>query len=259
MTTPDTEPTGTLAQLAQVRSQNATQAKTGEEQTTEEVIEAKTEEVPAQEVVEAAPPAPAEEDGDIKIGDRTFKTSAEAVKYAEQLIHEKEIAEAHSMGVQEALAASRVAPVAEVKEEEDFETKFYTDPKGTLKQLEESAVQKATQKIKAEQQVEDQWRMFDEENPDLAGQRSIAQLTLQENWETIGKMTDIPKARKLLATKVRAKFQEWADRSKPRTELPNRGGQVVSSGSQSVTPTTQTKKEEKPLDFAAQLRANRKR
>lgn len=270
-------PRSTLNDLAEIRAQARAQAssKKTEEVPVEEPkkeeetpVEAKTEETPPAKAAEGeeAPvakveEAPAEEE-EIRIGDQVFKSTAEAIKYAEQLAHDKEISDAHAMGIQEALAASRPAVVSEEPQEDTFDAEFYADPKKTLQKVKESAKAEVKQELKREQAIEEQWRTFEDENPDLVGYRELAKRVLQDNWETIGKMTDVPKARKILATKTRAFFQDYIDRAKPRTELPTKPAQVVSSGSPSgssgVTPAS-AKKEEKPLDFVSQLKANKKR
>lgn len=264
----------TLNELAQIRAEARNQVSKKTEETpveaaaegdpapaAEETVQAATTEGEAAPAAEAAPApaaAPAEEEVLIKIGDQTFKTESAAIEYANKLAHEKEVNEAYNSGIQEAIAAAK--PAAAPAAEEDFDTKFYTDPKSALAEVQRKARDEAVAAIRAEQTAAEQWRLFEEENPDLVGQRDIAQKVLQDNWETLGKMTDYEKARKILATKVRGKFQQWAEAAKPRTELPAKKGQVVSAGgSQSVTPAAPAKKVEKPLDFVSQLKANRKR
>lgn len=254
----------TLKELAAVREQARSQASGKKEEVdpntevpNEEEKEDTKVDSPEEEKPAAAASAEVEEETLIRIGDKTFKTQSEAIKYAESLEHEKEVAEAHSLGIQEALNATREP--AEIPPEENFEEKFYADPKSALKDLKTQAVSEATAIIKAEQKAESMWKQFFDENPDLEGQRKVAEVILRENWDTLGKMTDVPKAMKILATKTRSVFQDYVDRLKPRTELPNKGGQAVSSGSGSVTPTKKVEKQEEPLDFVSQLKNSRRR
>lgn len=245
----------TLKELAAIREQAKSQARgKGEEVDPNIPVKEEIEEPPKIEEKIAA----VEPEELIRIGDKTFKTQSEAIKYAEGLEHQKEIAEAHTLGVQEALNATRIA-APEVPIEENFEEKFYSDPKSTLKELEERAVAKAEARIDAKVRAENLWKQFEDENPDLSGHRKIAEMVLRDNWETLGKMIDIPKAMKILATKTRSVFQDYNDKLKPRTELANRSGQVVSSGSESVTPPKKEQKVEEALDFVTQLKNSRRR
>lgn len=203
---------------------------------------------------EVAAEAADDDEGPIRIGDREFTSSKEAIKYAEELEREKLISEAHHAGIREALEATR-KPEAPVPEpEDDFEQRFYTNPKGVIKEVEEKAVQKALSLIDQQNKREKLWKDFLDEHPDI--RRKDAERILQENWETIGKMTDLMKAQKALASRVRAEYEEIRNLGKPRTELPAKK-QVLSpsGGKPSVTPA---KKEEKPLSFAQELRSLRK-
>lgn len=244
----------------QTKSQASLRAKDEEPPKTEEPIKEETEtppepvEAPSEEAPKVEAPAPEKEEEElIVIGGQVFKTQSEAIKYAEQLAREKEIAEAHAAGAHEAIRALR--PQEEKPQEDNFEEKFYTDPKGTLEGIKKSARDEAIAFVKQEAKREEQWKKFFDENPDLEGERELCEQELYhpEKWNMYKNM-EVNQAMKVLATKVRARFQAWEERKKPRKELPSKGGQVVSHGSNHVTSHVTSKKSEAPLDFAAQLR-----
>lgn len=224
----------------------------------EPAVEASPEAPPAQSLEEATP-AVEEAPTLIKIGSQTFTSQAEAIKYAESLEAEKLTADAYAEGMRHAIerVGQPVAPPPPPPVEEDFDAQFYSNPKEYLTKVKEQAKNEALGLIKAEQRKEQLWRDFFREYPDLDGQQRLCELTLNENWEVLGKMTDLPKAMKILATKTRAIFQDYNERTKPRTELPNVVPRSVSGAP--VPNVTPQKKVEAPLDFASQLRTMKKR
>lgn len=228
--------------------QGASPVAAGEE--TAEVETEVTEEPTTQE-------AGAEDETVIRIGDKEFKTQAEAIKYAESLEEENLRTNLYNQGVRDALAAGQQAQTVQAEPEEDkFEEKFYSDPKGTLKEIRSQATQDAVAIMKAEVAREKQWDIFLNKYPDV--RRKDAERVLGENWETIGKMTDVDKAMGALANKVRSDYEEIVNLAKPRTELGNKRGQVVSPSGGSARGVTQSKKDDKPLDFVSQMRTLKK-
>jgi hypothetical protein len=205
---------------------------------------------------EETPAAPAGEvEEPIRINGQIFATQREAFAYADQLAREKELTDAHAQGIREALEATR-QPVATAPEPEDnFEERFYSNPKEELKNLKAQATAEAVQIIKAEQAREKIWNDFLNENPDI--RRKDAERILSENWDVIGKMTDLKQGQKVLAQKVRAEYDEITQLTKPRTVLADKKQVQSPSGGapKGVTP----KKEEAPLAFAQQMRTLFKR
>lgn len=255
----------TLAQLARAREEAKGTARTGQGGSTrdenEELpegaapIEARAE---SDAVETEAAPQRKEEETLITIGGQTFKTQREAIAYAEQLEREKLLAEAHAAGIQEALRATRPIPQEEPVED-NFEEKFYANPKEALREVEERATKKALEQIERTTNRENLWKQFFDENPDLAGSRQICEMVLNQNWDTLGQMTDVPKAMKVLATKTRSLFQSYNDRMKPRTELPNKSGQVLSTGGNVRPNVTPQKKDDAPLDFVSEMKRMKSR
>lgn len=193
----------------------------------------------------------------IRIGDKEFKTQAEAIKYAESLESDKLVSEAYNQGMRDTLQQSQAQVAPPPPEEDKFDEEFYTNPKEKLKKIKDEAIREALATVQAEQRKENLWGQFLNENPDI--ERRDAERILNENFETIGKMTDVAAAMKVLATKTRAEYQRMAERLAPRKELPNRGGQAVSTGNSNGAGVTPQKKVEKPLDMFSQLRSLRKR
>lgn len=197
--------------------------------------------------------APEEKEEPIILNGKEFSSTKEALKYAEQLEQEKLIAEARNMGIQDALQYQSQQVAAQVPAQEDnFDEKFYGNPKETLRQVKEEAKSEALSIIRAEQQRENLWSTFLSENPGI--RRKDAERVLNENWETIGKMTDVPKAMKILAQKVKADYDEIEFQRKPRSELPETKRQAVSAGRGESGSVTPAKKEERPLTLTEQMR-----
>lgn len=215
---------------------------------------------------EATAPEPVALDTPIKIHGKEFRTAREAEDYVASLEQEKAkleeeklVSESYNQGIRDALQAQQ-APVAPVpQEEENFEEKFYANPKETLVRMKEQAKQEAIAVIEAERKKEALWNQFFSENPDLDGQRQICETVLQQNWDVLGNMTDIPKAMKILATKTRAVFQGYMDRVKPRVELPKTQVQAVSSGMAQAPSVTPSPRKEESLDFVAEMKKMRRR
>jgi len=244
---------GMMAEVAEVNELAKNQAQTGEEMELPVggVVDEPAVEAAAEPDAEAAPVASAPVE--IRIGDQLFSSHADAMKYAETLANDKLINESYQMGVRDSMKtqAQDVAPVVE----ENFEEKFYSDPKGTLKSIEDTAVQKALNTIRAEQNRENLWKLFFDENPDLSGHRSICEHVLSQNMEVLGPMQDLDKARKILATKTRSVFQAYNEAAKPRTELQRKSSQAVSTGGSNNPGVTQIKKVERVLTMAEQMRS----
>jgi hypothetical protein len=207
---------------------------------------------------EAAPEGDKKKTGSFKIGSEIFDTQEEAFAYAERLEREKAEADAYNQGIRDTLSASSAsgANAAAVEPEDNFEERFYADPKGTLKEIEEKAVAKALQTIEATNARERMWNEFLGEFPDV--RRKDAERVLAENWDSIGKMTDYAKAKKALANAVRSEYAEIIERAKPRSEMPDKRQTSAASGG-TKPGVTQQKKNDAPIDFVAQMKKLKER
>lgn len=192
----------------------------------------------------------------IRIGDRTFDSQKEAWSYAEELERQRLAADAYRQGIQDAL--QRDNPQAQNEPpppEENFEEKFYADPKKFLdeygQKIRDNVTREVLGQVEKQSKVTKLWEQFYNENPDLQSQRALVQAILQQEWDTLGHMPDHGKALKLLAEKTRGELNKYFEQLKPRQELPNTkagaspGGQVT---------TTRPQVDKKPLDFLSQVR-----
>lgn len=209
-----------------------------------------------EETSEGEAPAPVEEPADepVRINGQEFKNAKEAFEYAERIAREKELTDAHAQGIREALEAQRLsnpAPAPQGPTKEELELEFYSDPVGAMAKVQARARDEAMSEIRAEQSRERAWNEFLTENPDI--RRKDAERVLQENWQTIGTMTDLDRAKKLLAQKVRSEYAEISEMMKPRTQLADKK-QTLSPAGGATRGVTPTKKEEKVLSFAEQMR-----
>jgi hypothetical protein len=200
--------------------------------------------------VEAAPAKVEEEEEPIRIAGKTFKTQKEAIEYAEKLEQEKLIAEAHAMGVREAIAAQQAATPPPVVEEEDFDTKFYSNPKETLREIQARARDEAVAVIRAETARERAWNEFLAEYPDI--RRQDAEVILSNSAKTIG-VLPWEEGRKALAQAVYKEYDEIANLRRPKTEL-HQKKQVLSPSGGAARGVTPKGEDEKPLSFSQQLR-----
>ncbi len=239
------------AELPQGSSKVAKDEETAVDET--ETSEETSEAAEGEAVVE-----PAAEEEPIRIAGREFKTQKEAFAYAEELELNNKLSEAHNAGVREALESqARASGVgAAAQPEDDFDARFYANPKETLKQLKEDSKREAFAMMQAERNKENLWSEFLSENPDI--RRKDAERILQENWDTIGKLTDMAAGKRLLAQKVRSEYDEIIETRKPRTTLSEKKAVVSPSGG-GASGVTPKKKEDSPLSFTEQMRKLNKR
>ena len=258
----------TLAQLRQYKEETKSRASGKKDALPEGAapIDPPIEELPAEGgpvlVVAGEDEKPATPEEEIRIGDQVFTSQKAAFIYAEKLEREKLEQEAHSAGVREALEAQArssgaLAPPGQStpQAEDNFDAEFYANPKETLRKIQEQATQRAVAAVQAEQTKEKLWREFLDEYPDI--RRKDAERTLQDNWNTIGVLTDMDKGKKLLAQKVRAEYAEIEEIRKPKTPLSGRKPTQSPSGG-GASGVTPAKKEEKILSFSEQLRSMKK-
>jgi hypothetical protein len=264
MNTEETAEKQTYKELAKMRAEQRGEAEETVEESTEEK-ESPAEETERTEETVVATAAESEEEktaekkssGAIKIGDHFFDSAEDAMKYAEKLENEKLIAEAANQAIRETLQYVRQPEAAALVPEEDLEQEFYANPKEALTKVQKRARDEALSVIRQENEKERLWMKFCDQYPDLAGSRSLIEQIVSTD-PVIAKMTDVDSGFKLLARKARSFYQEYIDRTKPRTELPNKSGQVVSSGMSSPSKVTPKKSEEAPIDFISQLKRMRR-
>lgn len=222
------------------------------------------------EAEETQTPAPTS--GKFRIGDKTFATAEEALAYAESQVStletENQVADAYRQGLKDALnhapnTPQNVTPQAEPESDLNNE-EFYTNPQAFL--------HKYAQKIKTETRAEieqrenlkaqsDQiWREFTDRHPGLADFRAEIEDFVAKNTTEVRAIIGTkgrPASYDWIATKMKSRFESYANAVRPKRTLPNgSAGASPSTKSAGVTPKPEAKK---PLSFAEQLRSIRKR
>lgn len=231
-----------------------------------------TTEEPAEEIQTAPEETTTEEETTtpepegIQLDGRTFATQEEAFQYL-QTKNEEELAKAYHLGQQEASKLpqghSQQEQETPTETEDDFdEEEFYTNPKEALKKYGEKIYNKAVtdvQKNLTQKEIEAQtWNKFTELHPDLADFQEDVDSVASKHAKEIQillQTKDEKAAMDFVARKTRAKFQAWAEKLHPTTEMPRTNARTSSGTPQSVTPT---KKESGPVDFTAQMRQHQK-
>lgn len=220
---------------------------------------------------ESAAAAP-ESAGKYRIGERYFQTQDEAITYAQSQVSaletEQQIADAYRQGMREALtqAPQTVQSVThEARPADDLNTEeLYTNPQAFLDRY--------ANRIKTETKAEldqrdnlktasDQiWGEFTQRHPMLADfRKEIEDFTGSQQTEVraIIATKGRPAAYDYIATKMRSRFEAYANAVKPKRELKNGG--VGASPSSKVPGVTPKAPEKKTLSFAEQIRSLKKR
>ena len=224
--------------------------------------EQETAELDDTQEIETDQEATEEPEGEYKIGDQSFATSDEAFAYANSLVHQNAISEAQSNAYRQAVAdtgrAQAQSEIVTPEEDDDFDQKFYEDPKKFMGEF--------AAKIKAEtraevlgtvtQQSEDEklWGDFFSKHPDLRDFKEDCEVTLARHTPDVKAIADSrgqKAAMDFLAQKTRAKFQAYAQNSKPARALPRTSSGPSVGGGENVTHQNAP---EAKLDFAAELR-----
>ena len=203
-----------------------------------------------------------------RIGDQSFQTQKEAFAYAESLNQKNTLTEAQSNAYRQAIidaqhlqqSGQNVTPAA-APAEDDFDSKYYEDPKKYLNERDDKIRSQTKAEIMAElgQKAEEDklWGEFFSAHPDLAGFKEDCEVTLgklQQDVQNINATKGKGAAMDYLAQKTRAKFQAYSEAMKPRRELASGSGGPSQGSSSNVTRNISP---EQPVDFTAQLRTLR--
>ena len=224
---------------------------------------------------EATPIAPEDviDEGEkIQIGDKEFATQAEAMDYARGLHAtgetEKLLHDAYRQGINDAgiaaTPAGGVTQSAPEEEEDDFDQKFYENPKEYLKsmaaKIRQEAMDDALNSVSQQQADAQLWTEFYSKHPDLAGFDEDCKAVLDREAEmikTLVKTSGREKAMDYLARKTRAKFQQWAERQRPTKEVASEGGRATPTAGARVTHGKE-ESADGPVDFVAQMKQHRR-
>lgn len=235
--------------------------------TVEEIdaVETQETEVEAQEgTVEEVAAAPAS--GKYKIGDKTFSTQEEALAYAESQVElEKRINDAYRQGQKDLLSvpgqgAESVTPQTPKLDTEEL----YTNPDAFLEKFAHKIKSETRSELEQKEAIKTQsdqiWNEFTERHPSLADFRKEVEQYVEQDMSSVRAIIGSkgrPASYDYIATKLKSRFEAYANAVKPKRELPNGGGGASpSSKSSGVTPKVDTKK---PLSFADQMRTLRKK
>lgn len=210
-----------------------------------------------EEPIETAPETSVQ--GKIRIGDKYFQNQTEAFDYAAELEREKLAADAFRQGIETARAQSQGNISAEKPAADNFEEEFYSNPKEYLAkkevQIVQQAEQRVTERLERERKHTETWTEFYSTYPDLANSKVLVNAVLQARWNDLQHI-DTVKALKILAEQVRAEKRAMLAEELPRTALPPQKRTASTGTSANVT---QKIVDEKPLNFAAQIRNNKLR
>lgn len=220
------------------------------------------------EETQESPEVPAEESYAFEIDGHKFKTQEEAFNFAKQQLTQKDAdlatLDAYNRGLMDATKQPSVGQnVTPPPEEDNFEERFYSDPKAALAEVQrrakEEAINEMRQMTQAEKADQEAWNEFTSHYPELADFREDVDSIAVKHKAQIQALVQAGKRKQaidLVATKVKAKFDAYVQRSKPRKELQRTDATLppVSTG-QNVTPK---KASTQPVDFLSQIRTLKK-
>lgn len=204
-------------------------------------------------------PAPAAK---YRIGDQEFATQEEALAYAQRQV---EIDNAYQQGVREAAANIQTqhtnvtpGPAAPVVEENVDE--LYTNPQEFLKRyatkIKTETMSDINQRDNLRAQSEQIWREFTDRHPSLADFRGEVENFVNTNNGEVRAIIQTkgrPASYDFIATKLKSRFEAYANSLKPKRELPNTGGgPSPTSKAGNVTPKEAPKK---VLSMSEQIRS----
>lgn len=225
--------------------------------------------VEAQAPAEETPtPEPTEQ---IEVDGQTFANEKAALAYLQgkysEVQTERLLDEARLEGMQSALQYAQPHTQAQPKVEEDDTIDmdlFYENPTEYMRQREK----KIAEKLKAElmatqtaaQREAEAWGQFSKKYPDLADSREVVELVVNKNADMVRTLAarNQEKAMDFVARKTREIFQGYVEAQKPTKVLSNTRQETSFSSNPPVTQSTKKPSDNKPLDFASQLRSIRK-
>jgi len=228
---------------------------------TEEVTElpqGNIEAAPEEEVTQEEEEVADDNEGEVKIGNMTFKSQADAAAHLQKIENENIQLQSYNAGLLEGRSPAPYVPQAAAQEEDLLEgldaNEIYDKPADFLKKFAskiEAKVQKKNEAVMTQRQTEQKiWSDFTENYPELGHVVDYAKHRLMNNyWNELSPLKS-EQAMAILATRIR---QELRINAAGEKVLSTKGR--ASPGSQ-ISVTTK-KKEEPELDFATQINQNR--
>jgi hypothetical protein len=264
---------------AQATEQTATRREVvfDENGQTVEVVEAPEEgsapiEETADPVAEAAREAAAPA-AKFRIGDQEFATADEALAYAQSQVStlgtEIQVADAYRQGIRDAIAnpggtapgvTQVTPPPAPVLNTEEL----YTNPQEFLRKygdnIKAEVLSTTQQQQSMKQQSDAIWSEFAARHPEMSEFRNEVEAYVQGDQATVRSVIQTkgrPASYDFIATKLKSRFEAYANAVKPKRELANTTTTTTPNAKgTSVTPPTAAKK---ALSFSEQIRSIRKR
>lgn len=228
-----------------------------------------TREAGAPPSVDNPPPAPK-----FKIGDREFATEKEAIEFAQSHVStletEKQVTDAYRQGIRDAMTqappvAPGVTPPPPVIVPELDATKLYENPQAFLsdfaKKIKTETVNEFQQQQNVQQESNRIWNEFSGRHPQLADFRNEIEGFVAQNQTDVRSIIAVKgkdAAYDYIATKVKSRFNSYAEALKPKRELPNKT-ETTPPSDRETPPVTPPKDKKNPSSFAEQLRSIRKR
>ena len=210
--------------------------------------------------------------GKYRIGEKTFVTQDEALEYAQSQVSaletEQQVADAYRQGMREAMqtapgVAESVTHSQPAQNSLDTE-ELYTNPQAFLDKFATKIKTETRSEIEQRDSLKAQsdqiWREFTERHPALSDFRNEVETFVQGDVNAVRAIIVTkgkPASYDYIATKLKSRFETYANAVKPKRELPNGSvGASPSSKANGVTPKEPTKK---ILSFAEQIRTIRKK
>lgn len=213
---------------------------------------------------------PAEDEGEenYKIGEKSFKTQEEAFAYAQSLEQKTTLVEAQSNAYRQAVqdtmaaqAAGQKVTQAPPEPEEDFDAKFYENPKEYLKQYGEkisaATEAKILSQVSAQSEEQKLWGDFFSSHPDLRDFKEDCETVLARHTDDVRAIFQTKgqkEAMDYLAQKTRAKFQSYIEATKPQRELQRTSAGPSMGNAVNVTRNVRTSE---PVDFITEIKQAR--
>lgn len=231
----------------------------GDPPETEAVVEGEAEEIP-----EAAAPAK------YRIGDREFANQDEALAYAQSQVSalstEAQVSDAYRQGIRDAISqkGAQTEQVTQTPAPAINAEELYTNPQEFLtkyaEQIKRETIGEVRHAQSAQAQSDQIWREFTDRHPAMADFRGEVEAFVEHNQSDVRGIVATkgkPASYDFIATKLKSRFERYANSLKPVRELPNVSGGA--SPAQKATSVTSKAPEKKALSFSEQIRSIRKR
>ncbi len=231
----------------------------------QEVEEPTAEEVA--EVAEETTESPAQK---YRIGDKMFATQEEALAYAQSTVSaletETQVSDAYRQGMKDALlrgpSTENVTPTVQ---DDGIDTEeLYTNPKAFVEKIKartKDEIRAEFQQQEATRTQSDQiWREFTDRHPQLADFRGEVENFVNQHVTEVRAIIGTKgqgAGYDWVATKLKSRFEAYANALKAKRALPNSGSSMPAT--QKAASVTPKKEEKKPLSFVEQIRSIRKR